>query len=160
MRPVVRNRTGVIAALAVSAVVSVLVVISTGPPAAAANPPIAISGDGVTYAASYSGQLFQGVSLVPGASSTRSFWVKNTGSSGANLAVTLIDVASADPAYLAGLSIAATAATHSGGANFSNAGECAPLIHGIHLARGQSVRVDATIALANLTGTSAQGAPA
>ena len=138
----------------------VVVAVASGEPAAATDPPIAISDDGITYAASYPGQLFQGVRLVPGASATRSFWVKNTGPSGANLAVTLIDVASDDPAYLAGLTIVAASGTHSGGVRFSRAGECASLIYGIHLAQGQSARVDATIKLASHTGNSARGANA
>ncbi len=69
----------------------------------------------------------------------------------------MVDVASADPALLAALDVTAQAGTRTGSANFAEVGACASLVSGVHLAQGQSVRVDVTLAMRNVGGTTSQG---
>jgi hypothetical protein len=146
--------------VAVATFAAVGALVSMSSVAAASNPPIGISDDGVTYGSSLPGPLFQGVQLVPGGSATRSFWVKNTGPSGANMAITLIDVAAADPAFLSALTITAQAGTHSGSARFDHGGDCISLVHGVPLAKDAAVRIDVTLSMANVGGTTGQNAVA
>jgi hypothetical protein len=145
-------------ALAAAVLIAVAASIALAQSAAAADPPIVISPDGVTYAATYPGNLFDGVVLVPGSSATRELWVMNTGASGANLAIGLIVVGSASGVFLSALTITTVADASTGSARFDRAGQCASLIRGVHLDPGESVRVDTTLAMANVSGTTAQGA--
>jgi len=160
MRSRVQQRARATLIFAVAALIGLVVVVGNALPAAASNPPVAISPDGITYGDSFPGQLFDGVVLIPGASATRSFWVKNTGPSGANLAITVIDVAALDPVVLSALTITAQAGTKSGSAGFDDVRDCVSLIHGIPLAQDADVRVDVTLTMANVGGTTAQGTSA
>ncbi|QEO14086.1 hypothetical protein FLP10_06350 [Agromyces intestinalis] len=144
-----------------AAFAAALLGVGSAAPAQAANPPIAISPDGVVYAAQYPGQLFEGVLIVPTGSAVRPFWVQNTGPTGANLAIAVRDVQSADPEFLAALGISAVSGAQGGAVVvLDEVGACASLLRGVHLEPGQSTQVDIELAMANVGGTVAQGSTA
>ena len=65
-------------------------------PASASPKPIGLSPDGVTFADHLSAPLFAGAVIVPGDSTTRSFWVKNRTTGAGHLAITLRGVPGSD----------------------------------------------------------------
>jgi hypothetical protein len=160
MTQLARTVANAAALAALAVIVALLAIVLGAPTASAANPPIAISDDGVAYGDSFPGNLYDGVLLIPGASASRAFWVMNTGPSSANLAITLIGVESASPDFLAAITNTASAGSHMGSALFSSAGDCVSLIHGVHLAPGESAKVSTTLAMSNVSGTTGQGAQA
>jgi len=152
-----RARAALVASAAIAAFAALVL---AAPSASATNPPVAISDDGVTYGDSFPGQLFDGVRLVPGTSAVRSFWVKNTGTQAANLAVAVIDVSSADADLLSALTLTVHAQAQVGSVRLDSAGRCRSMVHGVPLAPGETVQVDVTFAMANVGGTTGRGSEA
>ncbi|WP_297082416.1 hypothetical protein [uncultured Demequina sp.] len=133
-----------------------VVVVASGP-AQADDPPISISADGATYSAQYPGGLFDGAVIVPNTAPERSFWVRNTGPSGAHLAVAIRDVNSASADLLDALSVEA----HAGGVSGPRVGlwavsPCVTLLSAVHLDQGEAARVDVALAMADVDGDTAQ----
>jgi len=144
------------AALAAAAAVGL-----TGTAAHAADPPIAISPDGVTYSGQYTGGLFDGAVIVPNTAPERSVWVRNTGPSGAHLAVAVRDVSSATPEFLDALSIQVDASGVSGPqVGLWAVSPCVTILSGVHLDQGEASRVDVALLMAHVDGSTAQAADA
>lgn len=120
---------------------------------------VQFSSDGIHFSNSYPGQLFRGVLLVPGGSSMRSFYVRNGATEAAILTVTLADVSTTSIPLAAATSIASSTAG-APGANVpvTDAQPCATLSQGLRLASGDSIRIDNTVSLGDLTGTVGQTA--
>jgi hypothetical protein len=151
-----RTRFRTVAAVAVLAVAGLAV----AQPASAATDPIGLSYNGVTFTPTLATALFSDVSVVPGSTVTRSFWVKNQESSTGNLALAVSGVSSADDDLLEHLTIAADLGDGAGTAiGFSDVGTCATLLSGIPLPAGATTRIYVSLDLAPAVGgVQAQGA--
>jgi hypothetical protein len=139
--------------LRVAAVAALLVAVTgfgVAAPATAAPKPIGLSADGVTFTDQLPASLFAGVTIVPGTSMMRSFWVKNRATSAGNLAVAVQEIAGADPALIAALSVSASSGSHIGSnVAFTTVNPCRSLLSGVEFAAGDVVRVDVTLKLAS-----------
>jgi len=126
-------------------------------PAAAPAHPVQFSDDGIHWSNSYTDALFGGVLLVPGGSADRAFYVRNGADEPAVLRVTLFDVATTDIALATAMSLS-TSMPGKPGADvpMTDARPCATLSQGLVLAAGDSVKLDNTASLADLTGTTGQ----
>lgn len=128
----------------------------------AAGGDLTVSTDGVTFVESSSGPVFTGIDkLVPGDSDTSTLYVRNTGEDAGYLRIVIGDVSFTDLDYANALTVSASINGAAGPAiPFSLADPCWVLLEGTVLNPGQTVSIDAELALANLDGTRGQGAVA
>jgi hypothetical protein len=135
--------------LAVAALVVAGVPLATASPAAASGNALSVSPDGVSYGRNLPGSVFAGVRIVPGATATRTFYVRNDSPEPGNLAVALSGVTGTDSALLTALTLRAVTASRSGAVTrFTAADPCVSLVSGIRLAAGAALRVDLELGLA------------
>ena len=176
---------GLVAALLASPVVAAAGPESAVPgpasSAAVATPPrLLVSDDGDVWERHLSSALFDGApSLVPGASSTASFWVKNLSEGPAVLRTSVTDVRASSPALAEQLSVTTTSPDAVAGTTTVALGDgsCTVSTRASVLAAGQEVVLDVDLSLderateaaaeqsveftvlVTLTGTTPQGAP-
>ncbi|MBX3094474.1 MAG: hypothetical protein KF680_08065 [Cryobacterium sp.] len=144
----------------ISALVLGLMLAVPGATPAFAAGEIAVSSDGTTWGSDLSAPLFDSVALVPRSSASAEFSVRNTGDEPGLLRIVLQDVTSTNPVFADALSIALAVDGVAGpAAAVSTATPCRVLFEGA-LGEGESVPVVTTLALADLSGTQAQGATA
>jgi hypothetical protein len=94
--------------------------------------------------------LFAGVHIVPGMSTTRTFWVENRTAMPGNLAVALTGVTGGDSHLIAALSLRAVAGASAGPTvPFTAATPCHSLVSGVFLAPGGVLQVDVKLAMSN-----------
>ena len=142
-------------AVVVGATVAVLVtaagVLSAPASATAATAPrLMVSGDGEHWQGRLDSALFgDDLRLVPGASTTGTFWVKNLSSEPAALSARLVDVTTSSPAF----SEAVTVSSHSDldvgdlpPVTLADDG-CTTVLAPVHLAAGQEAPVTVSVAL-------------
>lgn len=140
-------------------VLGLLLVVPGASPAFAAGE-IEVSSDGVTWGSTLSAPLFANVALVPRSSASADFAVRNSGDEPGLLRIVLQDVTSTNASFAGALSIALTVdSVVAPAAAVSTATPCRVLFEGV-LGEGDSVPVGVTVALADLSGTQAQGATA
>ncbi|CAN5508534.1 hypothetical protein BH10ACT6_BH10ACT6_00480 [soil metagenome] len=120
---------------------------------------VQFSTDGIHWSDSYTTQLFHGVLFVPGASANRSFYVRNGATEAGILRVTLSDVTTTSIPLADAMSISSST-TGAPGATVpvSLAQPCYTLSQGLRLASGDSIRIDNTVSLGDLSGTVGQTA--
>lgn len=143
--------------LAAGIVLALVTPLPLGVPPAAASAyastsptPIGLSTDGVIFAANIPDPLFSGVTLVPGGTAIRSFWVRNQQGMPGNLAVAVRDVSGTDALLLQSLTISATAEGQDGrSVRASDVAPCAPLLNSQVLAASGVARVDIAISLSD-----------
>lgn len=176
-------RAAASAVLLAALVASPVVGVAGGPTssAAAATPPrLLVSDDGDVWERHLTGALFdEAPSLVPGASSTASFWVKNLSEGPAVLRTSVTDVRASSPALAERLSVTTTSPDAVAGTTTVALGDgsCTGSTRASVLAAGQEVVLDVDLALderataaaaeqsvdftvlVTLTGTTPQGAP-
>jgi len=141
----------------IALIVTVVLLVAPAAHAAAPSQPVQFSDDGIHWSTSYTGTLFGGVLLVPGASVDRAFYVRNAASDPAVMSVTLYDVSTTDIALATAMSVSTSTPGLPGAAvPVTAASPCATLSRGQILAAGGSVRLDNTVALGDLTGTVGQ----
>lgn len=155
-----RHRSGLARASVLVSLVAVLLGLGTS--SAAAAPGIELSPDGVTYAATLPGGLFDSITIaVPGDSQSTDFWVRNAGPVAAYLRIAISGVTFSDPVLAGALSVNASTATRPGtAATLSSAQPCRVLTEGDLLPVGAVIHVTATLALGDLTGLDGQGGTA
>jgi hypothetical protein len=120
---------------------------------------VQFSTDGIHWSDSYTTQLFHGVVFVPGSSATRSFYVRNGATEAGILRVTLADVSTTSLPLATAVSISSSTAGAPGAiVPVSLAQPCHTLTEGLRLASGDSVRIDNTVSLGDLSGTVGQAA--
>lgn len=155
-----RRRASLIAASAAFAMLALA--LGGAPVAAAPGDGIQVSPDGVTYAASLPGGLFDQITIsVPGDSQSAEFWISNIGPVPAYLRVAVANVAVSDPVLAGALSVNASTTAHPGTpAALAAAQPCQVLTEGDLLLPGDTVHVSATLALGDLDGLSGQGGTA
>jgi hypothetical protein len=126
--------------------------------ALAATQPVQFSTDGIHWSDSYTGQLFDGVRIVPNTSDTRSFYVRNAATEDADFRITLFNVTTNDTALANAMSISTSVPGFAGApVPVTSAQPCATLSSGLQLASGDSVRVDTTVSLGDLAAAIGQG---
>jgi len=176
-------RAAASAVLLAALVASPVVGVAGGPTssAAAATPPrLLVSDDGDVWERHLTGALFdEAPSLVPGASSTASFWVKNLSEGPAVLRTSVTDVRASSPALAERLSVTTASPDAVAGTTTVALGDgsCTGSTRASVLAAGQEVVLDVDLALderataaaaeqsvdftvlVTLTGTTPQGAP-
>ncbi len=142
-------------AMAAPSVAAAVPAVSTGVPPQM----VQFSEDGLHWSNSYNQQLFQGIALVPGGSALRSFYVRNIASEAALLRVTLANVGTTSIPLASALSVS-TSTTGAPGATIpvSLAQPCYTLSQGLRLASGDSIRLDNTVSLGDLSGSAGQDA--
>jgi len=141
----------------IALIVTVVLLVAPAAHAAAPSQPVQFSDDGIHWSTSYTGTLFGGVLLVPGASVDRAFYVRNAASDPAVMSVTLYDVATTDIALATAMSVSTSTPGLAGAAvPVTAASPCATLSRGQILAAGGSIRLDNTVALGDLSGTVGQ----
>jgi hypothetical protein len=159
-RPTIRTvlRTGTIVALMLVLLGLFAWPLITASPASAATPGVQLSDDGVHFSSTYTGSLFDDTALmVPSTSQTGHFWVKNASGDPAFLRVSISGVNGGGSPFSGALTVSASAPSSSGSAVPVDAAlPCYVLTQGLLLAPGAVARVDATLALGNLNGTSGQ----
>jgi hypothetical protein len=150
---------GVLAVLAASGAAGVVAPRAAHAAEATPSPTqiVQFSTDGIHWSDSYGAQLFRDVILVPGDASMRSFYVRNGATVAAILSVTLADV-STDSIPLADALSISTSTSGVPGATIpvSQAQPCVTLSRGLRLASGDSIRLDNTVSLGDLTGDAGQ----
>jgi len=120
---------------------------------------VQFSADGIHWSDSYTNQLFGGVLLVPGGSATRAFYVRNAATEAAILQVTLADVTTTSIPLADATSISSSTSGAPGvTVPVSLAQPCYTLSQGLRLASGDSIRIDNTVSLGDLSGTVGQTA--
>ncbi|MBD8538888.1 hypothetical protein [Frigoribacterium sp. CFBP 8751] len=140
---------------AIAVVVAVLVatggVLSAAAPAtAAAAPRLMVSGDGEHWQGRLDSALFgDDLRLVPGASTTGTFWVKNLSSEPAALSARLVDVTTSSPAFAEAVTVSSHSDLDVGDLPpVTLAGDgCTPVLAPVRLAAGQEVPVTVSVAL-------------
>ncbi|TXK17069.1 hypothetical protein [Homoserinibacter sp. GY 40078] len=152
------HAAGMAVALAGAAALVVVPALGAAAPASADVQPIALSADGSTFVDDLGTALFGGAKIVPGASVTRTFWVKNRTAEPGHLAVAVQGVGSADPELLARLTVSADAdGTPGSDVALADVDPCATLVSGVTLAGSGAMQVDVVLALGDLAGLDAQG---
>jgi hypothetical protein len=133
--------------------------VTSGATAAGPTQVVQFSPDGIHWSDSYTSQLFHGVLLVPGTSATRAFYVRNGATEAAILQVTLADVTTTSIPLANAMSVSSST-TGAPGATIpvSLAQPCYTLSHGLRLASGDSIRLDNTVTLGDLSGVAGQTA--
>lgn len=160
MRKLAIRASGLVVAVAVSATLGAIPAL----PASAATGVgvVEVSDDGVTFAQSYPGVIFDDIAkLTPGDSQSDTIYLRNTGTTAGYLRITLRDVNYSDQAFADALTVTTSVTGGSGGATaISSAAPCAVTNEGVIVAPGQTVSVLATLALGNLNGSAGQSATA
>jgi hypothetical protein len=153
------RRFSTVSLIAAAALAAGALVLAPAASAQASTEPVTVSGDGVTFSDHLSQAIFGGARIVPGASTTRTIWVRNNTTEPGNLALALSDVTSSDPALRGALRLQASSASAVGPVRpFSAANPCISLVSGIVLPAGGSLRIDLELSLAgNLHGAASQG---
>ncbi|MDN3496776.1 hypothetical protein QL996_12615 [Planococcus sp. APC 4015] len=132
------------------------IVLTASPSTASAD--VVVSSDGTLYTHEISGLLDRGV-LVPLETATDSFSVRSEAGTPGYLRVLLSDVTSSDPALQGALSVAVATADAAGSAiPLTSAEPCAQLLTAVPLRPGQSVTVNTSLAMGDLSGREGQGA--
>lgn len=135
-------------------------------PAAAAHadtPDVLLSADGSHYAATLHAGLFPASArIIPRGVQHATLYVKNPTSHAAILAIhaTGIVVSRPDAAGALSLRASSAGATNAPSVNLATKSTCARLLTGQPMPAGTSVRVDLTVAMADVTGHTAQDASA
>lgn len=157
MRLAFRRASGI----AIAAVLSV-VLGATSASAATGVGVVELSDDGVSFARTYPGAVFDNIALLsPGDSQTETIYVRNTGTAAGYLRITLRDVSFSDTDYADALTVTTSTPSNPGSSHsVSGANPCRVTNEGVLVAAGQTVPVTATLDLGNLTGTQGQGATA
>ena len=115
---------------------------------------VQFSTDGIHYSDSYSELLFHDVQLVPGGSARRSFYVRNGATVAAILRVTLADVSTNSIPLATAMSMSTSTTGVPGAAvPLTRAQPCATLSQGLRLSEGDSIRLDNTVSLGDLSGS-------
>ena len=146
---------GRVIAVVVGATVAVLVttagVLSAPASATAATAPrLMVSGDGEHWQGRLDSALFgDDLRLVPGASTTGTFWVKNLSSEPAALSARLVDVTTSSPAFAEAVTVSSHSDLDVGDLPpVTLAGDgCTPVLAPVRLAAGQEVPVTVSVAL-------------
>lgn len=156
------RRFSTVSLIAAAALAAGALVLAPGASAQASTEPVTVSADGVTFSDHLSQAIFGGARIVPGATTTRTIWVRNNTSEPGNLALALSDVTSSDPALRGALRLRAISTPAVGPVRpFSAANPCISLVSGIVLPAGGSLRIDLELTLAgNLHGAASQGSVA
>ena len=130
---------------------------TAAPQTAGATQAVQFSTDGIRWSDSYTGNLYRGVLLIPGSSAVRSFYVRNGSVQPAILHISLADVTTDNTAFANAVTISSST-TGAPGATVpvSFAQPCYTLSQGLRLSSGDSLRVDNTVSLTDLTGTNGQ----
>jgi len=123
---------------------------------------VEVSDDGVTFARSYPGAIFDDIArLTPGDSQSETIYIRNTGPVAGYLRVTLRDVRYSDQHFGNALTVTTSTPGSTGSTTaISSANPCQVTHEGTVVAPGAVVPVVATLALGNLSGTDGQGATA
>ncbi|GAA1207124.1 hypothetical protein [Rhodoglobus aureus] len=121
-----------------------------------------VSDDGVTFARSYPGVVFDNIArMSPGDSQSETIYVRNTGTVSGYLRISLRDVQYSDQHYGDALTVTTSTPSSTGNARaISSANPCQVTHEGTVVAPGEVVPVVATLALGNLNGSDGQGSTA
>lgn len=137
--------------VAVTALVASAGVLSAPASATAATAPrLMVSGDGEHWQGRLDAALFgDDLRLVPGASTTGTFWVKNLSSEPAALSARLVDVTTSSPAFAEAVTVSSHSDLDVGDLPpVTLAGDgCTPVLAPVRLAAGQEVPVTVSVAL-------------
>jgi hypothetical protein len=118
---------------------------------------VQFSTDGIHWSDSYTGNLYQGLLLIPNSSAVRSFYVRNGSTQPAILHISLADVTTDNIAFANAVTISSSTTGAPGPTvPVSLAQPCYTLSQGLRLSSGDSLRVDNTVSLTDLTGTNGQ----
>ena len=147
---------------AIAAVVLAAALVLAPAAAASAAGIVEVSNDGSTWSSSLSSPLFTTTpQLVPMASQSASFWVRNSAADPAYLRLTVENLNWSGSHYASALSVAASVPGTTGTPlELASVSGCIVLLDGILLGAGQAVKVTATLALGNLDGTAGQSGTA
>lgn len=141
----------VAAVVAVTALVATTGVLwATAPATAATAPRLMVSGDGEHWQGRLDSALFgDDLRLVPGASATATFWVKNLSSEPAALSARLVDVTTSSPAFAEAVTVSSHSDLDVGDlppVTLADDG-CTPVLAPVRLAAGQEAPVTVSVAL-------------
>lgn len=119
---------------------------------------IEFSRDGVSYSPTLMGGVFNQITItVPGDSQSAVFWIRNAGPVSAYLRIAISDVSVSDPILANALTVNAGTTAHPGTpATLASAQPCRVLTEGDLLAPGGAIRLSASLALGDLSGTTGQ----
>ena len=158
MNATARRRVLAAFATALGLVASINLVAAPSPASAATE--LLVSADGVTFGTSLPGGLFDGVGpMVPEDTATASFWVKNPTVDLASFRVSVQDMIVSSPV----LATSMTLSTWDQGTGMTNTSQldtlavCDVVVPGQSLPGGAIIRVDMTITMLSVTGSTAQG---
>jgi hypothetical protein len=122
-----------------------------------------ISLDGLSYSEAPSGSIFPaGVVMVPGASATGSFFVRNDSDRAADLRISVSDTTSGSATFIESLTLKAETHVTSNArpVALESGGTCTPLLSGELLASGATTEVAITLAMLDSLGNADQGSSA
>lgn len=128
--------------------------IGPGSPATAADDPLSVSLDGVTFTRNLVDPVFPGAfRIVPGDVVSEDLWVRNSGSAAGRLRVELVGATASDEDLAHALSLGVISADGRGTptpATIAEAGDCTVVISDVGLAAGETLRLRARALLGEL----------
>lgn len=126
-------------------------------PASAAEPEILVSDDGVTFAPTLTDGLFDGLGLlVPGESISTSLWVRNPSSTDGSLRLTVEDLVTPSQAFADNVTLSADVGNFIWTWSLAELEACGTVVPTLAIGAGDTVRIDLTAALGDVTGLDAQ----
>ncbi len=144
----------VIAALAVSAAGLLLAVAIPAPASAAGS--LELSSDGVSFSPAFPANLFDGLGLLaPGDSLDASLWIKNAGSTPAELRVRAMQLVTPSPEFASAVTLTTVHAGATATRSLDALGTCSVVVPSMTLAAGAVTRVDMSVAMSMMIGGNA-----
>ncbi|MES2092456.1 MAG: hypothetical protein V4531_01420 [Actinomycetota bacterium] len=137
---------------------------SAGIPVSAASDSLLVSRDGITFAPTIGGGLFEGAGLlVPGQSVSRSLWIRNPTAAAAALRVSIRNLVSTSTEFAIGVSLTATDSVPGSRPttrSLSTLGACEVLSSAPSIAAGGTVVLTLTMTMADLRAAAARSSRA
>lgn len=148
------RRIAAAGAVAVTAAVAALLAV---PAAQAATPEILVSDDGVSFAPTLTDGLFDGLGLlVPGESISASLWVRNPSSTDGSLRLTIDDLVTPSQVFADNVTLTADSGNLTWSWSLADLEDCGAVVPTLAIGAGDTVRIDLTAALGDVSGLDAQ----
>src|SRR6187455_127811 len=145
------------AATALVALLAMCVTAVTGTAAAAEDPQILVSDDGVNFTPSLTDGLFDGLGLlIPLESIESSLWVKNPSTVDGSMRLTVDELTTTSSVFTSNLRLTAVSGNETWTWTLDELAVCGDVIPTLPIPAGETVRIDLTVAMDDVDGLTAQ----
>ena len=133
------------------------VTLVTGTAASAEDPQILVSDDGVTFTPDLTDGLFDGLGLlIPLESIESSLWVRNTSTVDGSLRLSIDELTTTSSVFTSNLTLTAESGNETWTWTLDELAVCGVVIPTLPVPAGATVRIDLTVAMADVDGLTAQ----